>query len=140
MRIGKYYPQLRRYYDAFPRNRIHVFLFDDMRKNTLGTVQQVYRFLGVDPTFVPDLNTPHNIGGMPANPRLDRLLRHRVIRTTVGPWLPQPAANWIRRLLAKNMQKAPALPVELERRLREHFHTDIKQTAELIGRNLDHWM
>jgi hypothetical protein len=140
MRIGKYYSQLRRYYDAFPREQIHVFLFDDMKKDTLGTVQEVYRFLGVDPTFVPDLDTPHNIGGMPANPRLDRILRHRAIRTTVGPWVPQTAANWVRRLLAKNMRQAPPLPLELERKLRENFHSDIKQTSELIGRNLDHWL
>jgi hypothetical protein len=140
MRIGRYHEQLMRYYDAFPRDQIHVFLFDDLKKNTLGTVQQVYKFLGVDPTFVPDLDTPHNIGGMPANPRLDRILRSRVIRTAVQPWVPQRAANWIRRLQARNMRQAPPLPPELRRRLREHFHTDVRKTAELIGRNLEHWL
>jgi hypothetical protein len=140
MRIGRYHAQLARYYDAFPRGQIHVFLFDDLKKNTLGTVQQVYRFLGVDPAFVPDLNTPHNVGGMPANPRLDRILRSSAIRTAVEPWVPQRAANWIRRLQARNMRQAPPLPAELKRRLRAHFHTDITKTAELIGRKLDHWL
>ncbi len=140
MRIGRYHEQLARYYDAFPFDQIHVFLFDDLKRDTLGTVQKVYRFLRVDPTFVPDLTTPHNIGGMPANPKLDRILRSSAIRTAIDPWVPKRAANWIRRLQARNMQKAPPLPPELKRQLSAHFRGDIEQTARLIGRNLDHWL
>ena len=117
-----------------------MFLFDDLRRDTLGTVQKVYRFLGVDPTFVPDLDTPHNIGGMPANPKLHRILRTSAIRKAIEPWIPKRAANWIRRLLARNMQKAPPLPPELRRQLSANFRHDIEQTAALIGRNLDHWL
>ncbi|MFL5495516.1 MAG: sulfotransferase family protein [Gemmatimonadales bacterium] len=139
MRIGRYHPQLARYFAAFPRERIHVFLFDDLRRDTLGTLQQVYRFLGVDPTFVPDLETPHNVGGMPSNLLLERIFSGP-LRTALTPLVPTRAANWVRRLRAGNMRQAPALPAELRQELTSHFRDDIVRTSELVGRSLEHWL
>ena len=139
MKIGRYHDQLARYYDLFPRERIHVFLFDDLQRNTLAVVQQIYRFLGVDPNFVPDLATPHNVGGMPSNVLLERILTNRALRAAVEPWMSTGAANWFRRLRTKSMRKAPALPPALKATLRRQFHDDISRTSTLIGRSLDHW-
>lgn len=140
MRIGRYHEQLARYFDAFPREQIHVFLFDDLKRNPLGVVQDLYRFVGVDPAFVPDFDTPHNVGGMPASVLLERMLTKSVLKTTVEPWMPKPAVNWLRRLRTRAMREAPALPAGLKRELAGHFREDIGKTSELIGRNLDHWL
>ena len=102
-------------------------------------VQELYRFLGVDPAFVPDLDTPHNVGGMPASVMLERVLTNRRIRAAVQPWMSTGAANWFRRLRTSTMRKAPALPPALKGELRRQFHDDIAKTEALIGRNLDHW-
>ena len=40
----------------------------------------------------------------------------------------------------KNMQQAPPLPAELRKELSNHFQEDIRRTAELIGRSLEHWL
>ncbi len=139
MKIGRYHEQLARYYELFPRERIHVFLFDDLQRNTLAVVQELYRFLGVDPAFVPDLETPHNVGGMPSSVLLERILTNRTIRAAVQPWMSTGAANWFRRLRTRSMRKAPSLPPALKAELRRQFHDDISRTSALIGRNLDHW-
>jgi hypothetical protein len=140
MEIGKYHDQLARYYELFPRDQIHVFLFDDLTRSPAGVMQNVYRFVGVDPTFVPDFDTPHAIGGMPASRLLEKLLTSNVIRSAVKPLVPRAAAHWIRRLRGRNMRKAPPLPPELRKELTHHFREDIGRTSELIGRNLDHWL
>jgi hypothetical protein len=140
MQIGRYHGQLARYYEAFPGGQIHIFLFDDLRRDALGTVQAIYRFLGVDPAFVPDFDTPHNIGGMPANRQLERLFSSSTLRRAVAPLVPQRAAKWVRRLRARNMVTAPALPPELRKELTHHFRDDIVQTSRLIGRSLEHWL
>jgi hypothetical protein len=140
MRIGRYHPQLARYFETFPRSQVHVFLFDDLKRHALRVMQEVYRFLDVDPTFVPDFETPHNIGGMPANMLLERFFKSSAIRTAVSPWVPKQAANWVRRLRARNMQQAPPLPAELRQELTSHFQDDIVKTSELIGRSLKHWL
>ncbi len=140
MRIGRYYEQLLPYYDAFARDQIHVFLFDDLKKDPLRTVQEVYRFVGVDQAFVPDFTAPHNIGGMPASRVLEDVLTSRAIRSVVQPWIPKRAANWVRRFRTRNLRQAPPLPAELRRELTGHFRADIAQTSELIGRSLEHWL
>lgn len=140
MRIGQYHEQLSRYFDTFAREQIRVFLFDDLKRNPLQVLQQVYRFLDVDPEFVPDIDTPHNVGGMPASMLLESLLTNSTFRAAVGPWIPKRAANWVRRLRTRNMRQAPALPAELRNELTSHFRDDIAKTSKLLGRSLDHWL
>ena len=140
MQIGTYHEKLSRYFEAFPHDQIHVLLFDDFKPSPLQAVQDVYRFVNVDPTFVPDFDTPHNIGGMPANALLEKAFTSRAIKSALEPWMPKRAANWVRRLRMRAMRKAPALPVELRRKLTGHFREDIAKTSELIGRSLDHWL
>jgi hypothetical protein len=140
MEIGRYHEQLKRYFDAFPRDRIHVFLFDDFKRGAPQTVQNVYRFLGVDPTFAPDFNAPHNVGGLPASRLLEGLFSSTTIKSAVEPWIPKGAANWVRRLRMKNMRPAPSLPADLRKQLTARFHDDIAKTSKLIGRSLDHWL
>jgi hypothetical protein len=140
MRIGRYHPQLARYFDAFSRDRIHVLLFEDLKRDTPGVLQGVYRFLDVDPTFVADLETPHNVGGMPSNLLLERIFKSGALRRAVSPLVPKRVANRVRRLRAGNMRQAPTLPADLRQELTGHFRDDIARTSELIGRSLEHWL
>jgi len=140
MQVSRYHAQLERYYAAFPRSQIHVSLFDDLRRNPLDLVREVYRFVGVDPSFSPDFGTPHAIGGLPTSRLLEALLTNRAVHSVVKPLMPTGAANWVRRMRARNLKKAPPLPPELRRELTNHLRDDIARTADVIGRSLDHWL
>jgi sulfotransferase family protein len=140
MQISKYHEALSRYFDRFPRERIHIFLFDDFRSDVLGCVRDLYRAIGVYPGFVPDLDTPHNIGGMPANRTLEKVFTSGSVKKALEPWIPRRAADMARRLRTRNLRKAPPLPEGLKAELGLHFRDDIAMTSELIGRNLDHWL
>jgi hypothetical protein len=139
MQIGRYYQPLKRYFDRFPREQIHVFLFDDLKRDPVKTVQGIYRFLEVDSGFLPDFEAPHNQGGMPANRMLEGFFSNERLRSAVWPLVPKRAANWIRRIRSRNLRPAPSLPAELRRELTSELRDDILQTSELIGRSLDHW-
>lgn len=139
MAVSRYHAQLARYFEVFPRRQIHVFLFDDLKRGAAEAVQGVYRFLEIDPGFVPDFETAHNVGGVPNSRFLESLLTNRSIRSAVEPWIPKRAADWVRRIRTTNMRKAPPLPVNLRRELTSRFREDIVQTSGLIGRSLDHW-
>jgi hypothetical protein len=137
LQVSRYYPQLQRYFDAFPRQRIHVLLFDDLRRSATEAIRAIYAFLEVDPSFLPDLDTPHAPGGIPAIPMLEGLFSRAAV---LRPWVPTSAANWVRRMRARTLQKAPALPPGLRVEITAQFRDDIRQTSELIGRDLDHWL
>lgn len=140
MRISRNYEALSRYFDAFPRSQIHVFLFDDLKRSPQRVVRDLYRFLGVDPGFLPDLTTPHNVGGVPASMLLERLFTSHAIKAALEPWIPKRAADRVRRLRTRTLKKAPPLPAGLKEELTRRFTDDIAKTSELIGRSLDHWL
>ncbi len=139
MVLGRYHEHLSRYFDLFPREQIYVFLSEDLRADTKSVVQDIYSFLGVDPDFVPDLETPHNVGGVPSNLLLDRLLSSHRLRTAVKPFVPRGLANRLRRLRTSNMQRPP-LPADLRRQLTDQLEDEIRKTGDLIGIDLDHWL
>jgi hypothetical protein len=140
MQVSRYYEQLSRYFAVFPRDQIHVMLFDDLKANPAGAVQEVYRRIGVDPAFIPDFETPHAVGGMPASRFLEGLFTTSALSKVVRPWMPKRATNWVKRLRGRNMRQAPPLPPELKRELTSHFREDIGRTSDLIGRSLVHWL
>lgn len=140
MQLGRYYEQLSRYFDAFPRSHIHVSLLDDLKRNPLELTQDVFRFLQIDPAFVPDFETRHAIGGVPASPLLEGIFTSSALRSAVGPWVPKLGANWVRRLRTRTMRQAPHLRAELRTELTRHFRDDIARTSQLIGRSLEHWL
>ena len=45
MQLGRYHPQLLRYYDRFPRTQLHVMLTGDLKRNAVGAVKELYRFI-----------------------------------------------------------------------------------------------
>jgi hypothetical protein len=140
LRIGRYREALGRYYDRFPSEQIEVILFDDLRRDAAGTVGALFRRIGVDPTFVPDLDTPHNVGGVPSNMALERVLTSRTLRRMLEPVIPRRLADAARRLRTRNLTKAPTLPAEMRERMSRWFVDDIRATSQLIGRSLDDWL
>ncbi len=140
MTLGRYHEQLARYFDRFPRDQIHILLATDLREDTTRTVQAIYRFLGVDPTFEPDLGTPHNVGGVPTNMLLERVLTNQKVRSALRPVVPRRVADRLRRLRTSNMDTPPPLPPELREQMTAHLETQIRATGRLVGIDLDHWL
>ena len=140
MQVSRYHEQLARYYQRFPADQIHVALFDDLKRDAKRMTQDVFRFVGADPAFLPDFSTPHAGGGIPRNRFLERVFTSRKLRRWMEPIVPVGAANWVRRFRGRTMQKPPALPSELRKQLTAPFREDIAKTAALIGRPLDHWL
>ncbi len=58
---GKYSYQIEEYLKYFPRSSIHLITIDDLKNRAEPTVSSIYKFLGVDDTFLnTDINTHHN--------------------------------------------------------------------------------
>ena len=59
-RMGYYFAQLNRYYQLFDPSRIKVYLYHDFKSDPLAVLRDLFRFLGVDESFTPDVSTQHN--------------------------------------------------------------------------------
>jgi hypothetical protein len=140
--LGRYYTQLRRYYECFDKEQIRVYLYDDLQADNLRLCQDIFRFLEVDDTFIPNTSVRHNVSGIPQSKVLYRLrLRPIPFRRVIGRIL---SLRTKRYLFAKwqhlTLQKLPPMPAEAMEELQQNYREEILQLQELIHRDLSHWL
>jgi hypothetical protein len=144
-RSGLYSAQVGRYFDEFPREQVHIILQDDLKNARLQTVQDVYRFLGVDPEFEPELDV-HNQSAVPLSIRLQAFIASRWRGHPLIPDEPQRRRDRLHYPVAFNINlllgqyREARLSSKTRRALVARFRPDIEKTAALIGRNLDAWV
>jgi hypothetical protein len=135
---GFYYAQVKRYFDEFGRGQVGVWLYEDLRNDTPGTLGEVFRLLGVDESFIPDASVEHNPSGIPRVGRLYKGVRSFTARNPVlvERVLPARLRGYVKSRL---FVKPPPFPPELREELIEGYREDILKLQELIGRDLSAW-
>ncbi|MGQ0658302.1 MAG: sulfotransferase [Chromatiales bacterium] len=135
--IGYYSQQLNYYYQLFPKQQVQVCVYEDLLDRPLDTIKQIFAFLEVDDTFVPDMSLKYNVSGLPRNTVATRLLkllhpvRHRIVRA-----LPARLVSGV----GQTLLKAPGLNPETRAALTAHFREDILRLQDLIDRDLSYWL
>jgi hypothetical protein len=77
-RMGYYHAQLSRYYQLFDPNNIKICLYHDFKTDPVGVLRDLFRFLKVDESFIPDISTRHNDAGLTPERRPPLLPRVRL--------------------------------------------------------------
>ena len=141
-RKGYYHAQVKRYLDTFGRDRVRIYLYDDLKREPFGVLRDLFGFLGVDETFVPDLSVQHNTAGLPKN-RLAYTLAKRV-----GAWSPALKVDSLDRILpdgtsryikSRFFAKPPPFPPEVRRQLVHDYREDVLKLEGLLQRDLSAW-
>jgi hypothetical protein len=140
-RRGFYAAQLRLYFDLFKREQIRIYLYEDYVADPVGLMQDIFRFLNVDDSFVPDVSVRHNVSNVPRSRALQTFLTEpRPVKNLFKSYVP---ASWSRgvgdRLRRHNITKPP-LPEKLRRQLIETYREDITELQHMLGRDLSHWL
>lgn len=133
-----YASALQRWLDRFPRERMHVILFDDFAAQPAQTMQTLFAFLGIDPTFTPDTTRKHNTAAAPR--KLSQWIWkgvHAARRVLPSPLLNHGIGS---RIVRATYRGADPFPHELRPRLLDFYRDDVDATARLIGRDLAHWL
>ncbi|MDT5156678.1 MAG: hypothetical protein QOC99_240 [Acidobacteriota bacterium] len=138
---GFYAAQLKPYFDLFDEKQLRVYLYEDYITDPVGFMQDIFRFLNVDDTFVPDMSVRHNESKIPRSRALQVFLTEpRFAKNLFKPLLP---TRWSRRigdsLRRQNLTKPPLAP-ELRRQLTEGYREDIQQLQDMLRRDLSHWL
>lgn len=126
-------------------SEVKVCLFDDLKTDALGFVQEICRFLGVDDSFVPDVNQRYNASGSARSRVIQQLLFKPdgwklKIRDALLRWLPeQKVAAMVESLRSKNMVRK-AMPSAMRQRLCKLYQDDVNRLQKMLGRDLQHWL
>jgi len=139
---GYYAEQLERYYNLFPKENIKVLLFEEVIKNPIETAQEIFEFLNIDNSFVPDTSKKANVSGTPKGMFgwLIMKLRYYSIIPNIqfSKYLPQFIIQFLFRSAYK---KASPLNPKVKTRLTHKFYKeDILKLEKLIGKDLQHWL
>lgn len=142
LRESFYAQDLENYFRHFDREQIRIYLFEDLQADPVGTMQDIYGFLGVDPAFTPQADKKYNATRVPRSRRLDALLYGNRRFDKITRILPGRFRNGVNSRVLKLTTKAAYEPLERADRkvLVEIFRDDITRTATLLGRDLTSWL
>lgn len=126
---GRYVYQLRRLCDHFPRQALHVILFEDMKKNPLETFKSVSGFLEIDTGFVPsNIDEPVN--------RAVTFRSLKVRQRTLS--MPPLVRNAVGRFNTVDLEYEP-MDEAVRAELLKTFSEDNESLQSWLGRDLSLW-
>jgi Sulfotransferase domain len=144
---SRYGHHLSNFLDLFSRDQILISMFDDARREPLATVQEIYRFIDVDPEFRPTmLDRPVGIGRVPRSQGAERSMlelaeafRHRRALRPVW-WMAKKSGIGDRvRALNRRTVKSGGLDPEHRRALIRELEPDIRLLEDLLHLELPAW-
>ncbi len=145
---GRYATHLGRWLACFPRDRIHVVLMDDIKKDSEAAACGVYKFLGIDPS--------HRSCALHERSNPSYVVRHRGLGNTVdalrgmashaglGPaWrsIARLGARQLYRKLNRKPSEAviPAPQPETLAELRNVYRSEMQLLERILERDLSDW-
>jgi len=144
---GLFFKHLSRYYDFFDENQIYVMLLDDVKRDSVKAVTDLYHFLKVKSDFVP-LIIKEKVNSTPMTKNMSFKKVINIIFKRVSPLLTEKmklslvSNNFLYRVYQKvnqNKVKYPPMDRNLRKELIEYYRNDIKKLEKLIGRDLSKW-
>lgn len=141
--MGFYYTQLKRYFDRFEQDKIRVYLYEDLKKNSGSLLQEIFLFLDVDATFVPNTSLKHAASYIPPKNKTlhDFLVKENPIKSFLRNIIPSKFRKPLSaKVYRKNMAQPQRLSPEIKRQLTEVYREDILKLQDLIQRDLSHWL
>ena len=154
LEFGFYHQQLVQYERYFPRDRIHVILLDDIKRDALNELAKTYRFLGVRADFRPASLTSRPMAATYSLPRLRlwNLLDWPCRSWTAdGKYVERRRGPVFRSLYALNVaadrfvwsrlftNTRPSLPDDLRAELAALYRADIEGLEGWLRRSLTAW-
>jgi hypothetical protein len=158
--LGCYSTQLARFFERFDRRQIKVYLYEEFNSRPQQVLCDIYRFLGVDESFVADTSVRYNASGVPRNKLMHAVLsrlqkatqatfddapqaiaEHRTVRAAkLGK---SPLVEQARRigigLKNRNLVKPPLAP-EVRAGLLADYRGEVLALKDLLQRDLAHWL
>jgi Sulfotransferase family len=141
--VGFYYSQLKRYFEIFDPTQIKIYLYEDLKTSPVELIQDLFGFIGVDSTFIPDMSKKPNISGIPKNQILHQFTtQSNFLRSISKPVVPSAVRGKISKMLRDQVNRdllKPKISPEIHEKLILTFQDDILNLQDLIQRDLSAW-
>ncbi len=137
--MGMYADQVSRYLEVFPREQVRIYLFDDLRVDAAALMDDMIRFLGVDPTERVDTSFQANQASVPKSAGLVHFLRKSGIRKVAKKLSPKFIGEAAKKIFYKKEDDLVLMQRDKDF-LRPLFEADVRKLEKIINRDLSHWL
>lgn len=144
LHMGCYGRWLGEILDLFPEDNVKVIFLEEFREDPAAAYEELCMWLGLDPSFSPDLEIRHNVGADPRSAALARAIKglrsernpvKRAMRRILPDLTYLRFAEKVRQMnRAKQVEESGSTAIE--DRLRQYFEKDGNELARLLGRDL----
>lgn len=142
--LGRYAGQLAEYLEMFSSEQVFVALYDDLSADPHGFCARLQDFIGVDPSFVPDVSLRHNASGIPRSRLAYRWLRSDSVVAQVArraaPLVGNDRLKDLQVRLRHRLLRGEGLDPTLRYELVGEWREEIQRLAALTDHRLDHWL
>lgn len=141
---GYYCCQIKKYLQYYPRDHLHIVLFEDFVDSREQVMRNLCTFIDVDPELLkkPE-RTAFNKGGLPRSMFLSRLRGKRMlIKDVLKSLIPAKLRFQMMDMIEeynRGSVSPPEMSAEIRVRLNKLFLNDIDELEELIGMDLSRW-
>ncbi len=145
---GFYYTPVKYYFDTFGKERVKIYLYNDLSENSLVMMQDMYQFIGVNSNFTPDTSQRQQVAAVPKNQSLNNLIKTKnpvrsavssVLRAVIPLEMRQKLRSGLINLNSGGKELQP-LSSEERKILADFYHEDILKLQDLIQRDLSCWL
>ena len=138
---GFYYEQLKRYFEVFEKDQIVACLYEDLSNGSVNLMSNLFRFLGVASTFVPNTSEKKNVSFIPKNRSLQAFITKRnPVKSIIKPLIPEKLRQGAVNKLKRWNQCKPELSLDIRKQLIQEYREDILNLQDLIQRDLSKWL
>jgi len=137
---SKYYLQLTRYLEYFHMENILIIKSEALKSNRTCTLERIFRFLGVDESFVSDQygTMLHNSGGKRRYSSVGRYLKDLPVVRRAAAIMPRSLTRGIYRVVSSELEKV-TLPEALRRELVEYLEEDVDSLRKVTELEFVEW-
>jgi hypothetical protein len=147
---GLYFKQIDEFLKIFKRSQLHIMLYEDITENPNKVVKELFKFLEVDESFVPEFRTLNNTGKI-KNKWLQKIgfgdspVRNFIIRKVLRVFLSEDKWARLRFFVIHantkntNTNYDSLISSELKKELNDFFRQDIENLEKLLKRDLTTW-
>ncbi|MCU1236134.1 MAG: hypothetical protein JWP63_4101 [Candidatus Solibacter sp.] len=139
LELGLYHDQVKRFLDAFPREQIRIYWYEEAWSRPAELLAAIFRFLEVDDTFVPDLSERIHQRRAPRSTRLHHILKQSRIWYPLKSLVPVSFRGPFRRLAFRAGASLVMNPADRSY-LIDYYREDIQRLAALFNRDLSAWL
>ena len=135
--LGYYESQISNYYEIYDKSKVLIILSEDLFSNTIEIVSDIYKFIGVDENYIPDISKKHNQYRKPKFEIVKKIAQSKVATNLLNN-IPEEIKNIAKTVFYSNTRK-PLLTKERDV-LKDLYRGSIIKTSNLINRDLSSWI